>query len=62
MATPENRKEASIKEMLVVLGPLLSQPGTSDDLSIPGMNAYVPSYAADGTGQRRGDGQLEPDS
>lgn len=58
----KKQKEASVDEMLVVLGPLLSPSGASDNLSIPGMNAYVPSVVAGGTRLPwREDGQLESD-
>ena len=58
----EQSKPASIEEMIEFLSPILTQAGAHDSLSIPGMDAYVPSYVAGGADERRVDGQLESDS
>ena len=58
----EQSKPTSIEEMIAFLSPLQAQAGTHDSLSIPGMDAYVPSYVAGGADERGVDGQLESDS
>ena len=64
MDTKAKHEHQSVEELIAFFSPLFSQSqtGASDNLSIPGMDAYVPSHVAGGADQRRIDGQLEPDS
>ena len=58
---PRNK---SVDELISFFDTMFSQrqPTHRDTLSIPGDNAYVPSYISGGANQERPDGQLESDS
>ena len=62
MSTRDQSDPASVEEMILFLSPVFAQAGVHDTLSIPGMDAYVPSFVAGGADERRTDGQLESDS
>ena len=57
---PQNK---SVNELISFFETMFSRQQTHrDTLSIPGDDAYVPSYISGGANQEMSDGQLEPNS
>ena len=63
MAKNAQKRTTSVEELASFFGPVLARPGTEDgNLTIPGIDAYVPSYMTGGSDQRQAHEQLEPNS
>ena len=61
MAKKATIERKSLEEMIAFFGPMFSQArgAGGDVLSIPGDDAYVPSFISGGADQGRANGQLE---
>ena len=64
MPKKTDSQNKSVDELISFFDTIFSQhhPTHRDTLSIPGDNAYVPSYISGGANQEISNGQLEPDS
>lgn len=62
MKTDKEGKKPSVEKLITFFRPILTQRTAGDKLSIPGRDAYVPSYVAGGTDARWTNGQLERNS
>ena len=62
MAKERRKSSPSAEEMVEFFGPVLADEkhADQDSLSIPGLDAYVPSYTSNRTDQSKSYGQLEP--
>ena len=58
----EHFKADAVEEMVKVLRPILELTDPNESPTIPGSDAYVPSYLANGADEREGDGKLQSDS
>ncbi len=62
MAENSQKATTPIEELISFFGDVFGHPGTDDEiLTIPGIDAYVPSYMTGGSDQWQNHGQLEPD-
>lgn len=62
MTTDKDGKEPSVEELITFFRSILPPHTTGNRLSIPGRDAYVPSYVAGGANEQQTNGQLEPNS